>query len=492
MRGGGLRLSLAVHFFIFVTIAMVFLNVVSMAVWQQHIERLIVKMAKQVTAEQAALFASQCNLLAGDAGRQVGTSLFVMKNGAFSPSVATSQGFDGVSVSLALKLSSSSRQTVVKRADKYESFFGGGYRSLIVARPVEKCGMNTSIAAVVNLSEQRRAILQKQPVIFFYILINGLIITTLWFFRARKKIMSPLEELVELAGKYHESSSDILKYSNPKSEFTYVSRALHTMLVQIEEDKKKLTESIRSLEHANTRILENQRTLVEAEKFAAVGRMSAGIAHEIGNPIGIIQGYVELLRHTDLSEEERMQFADRAEKELQRVSGLIRQLLDYSRKNDSSGEPADIGNVLSSVVEMLQDQNAEHIVFTVNLAEDVNKVTCRKSDLQQVVLNCLLNSIDAITSGDMTAGNITIIVKTVIIAAKIYCQLTIEDNGIGLEAGESKYVFDPFYTTKEVGKGTGLGLSVSRTIIENSGGSMYFDGDNNGACVTILLPVAEE
>ncbi len=489
MRGGILRLSLAVQFFIFVTIAMVLLTVVSMAIWQQHTERLLVNTAKQITAKQAAVFALQCSLLAPYSRDVTETSLFIMNNGSFSPSPVI--GFDDASLSHALKLSSSSQQVVVARAEKQQTFFGERYDALVVARPIPKCGDSTSIAMVVNLQDERKAILEKQPVLFFYILVNGLIITTLWFFRARKKIMSPLEELVELAGKYHDSASDILKYSNPKSEFTYVSRALHTMLVQIEEDKRRLSESIRSLEQANTQILENQRTLVEAEKFAAIGRMSAGIAHEIGNPIGIVQGYVELLRYADLCEEERVQFADRAERELQRVSGLIRQLLDYSRKEEGSGEPADMGDVLFSVVEMVKDQNAAHVVFTVNLAENVHKVACSESDLQQVVLNCLLNSIDAITASEKAEGQIGITAKAVVIERRDYCQLTIVDNGIGLSADQGKYVFDPFYTTKEVGKGTGLGLSVSRTLIENSGGSMQLDGDNNGVCVTILLPVAE-
>ncbi len=489
MRGGILRLSLAVQFFTFVTIAMVFLNLVSMAIWQQHTERLLVNMAKQALDQQAEVFASQCSLLATYRGELSGASLFIMNNGSFSPAVAA--GFDGASVSRALKLSSSGQRVVVARAEKQQTFFGERYRALVVARPVTKCGSKASIATVVNLDAERKKIFKKQPIIFFYILVNGLIITALWFFRARKKIMSPLEELVDLAEKYHESSSDILKYSNPKSEFTYVARALHTMLVQIEEDKRRLSESIRSLEHANTQILENQKNLVEAEKFAAIGRMSAGIAHEIGNPIGIIQGYIELLRHADLCEEDRLQFADRAERELQRISGLVRQLLDYSRQKESGGEPADVGNVLFSVVEMLKNQTADHILFTVTVAEDVHKVTCGQSDLQQVVLNCLLNSVDAITSGEKAEGQIVITAKSVVVDKRVYCQLTITDNGIGLSAEQGKYVFDPFYTTKEVGKGTGLGLSVSKAIIENSGGRMQLEGNNTGACVTILLPAVE-
>ncbi len=489
MRGGILRLSLAFQFFAFVIVAMVFLNIVWIAIWQQHVERLLVSMAKQATAEQAAVFAGRCSLLATYSRDVSETSLFIMNDGSFSPSVAT--GFDDASVSDALKLSSSLQQVVVAKADRQQTFLGETYNALVVARPVTSCGENTGIATVVNLREEREKIFTKQPVIFFYILVNGVILTALWFFRARKKIMSPLEDLVELAGRYHDSTRDILKYSNPRSEFSYVARALHTMLVQIGEDKRKLSESIRSLEQANTQILENQKTLVEAEKFAAIGRMSAGIAHEIGNPIGIVQGYVELLRHADLGREDRLQFADRAERELQRVSGLIRQLLDYSRKEEGDGEPADIENVVFSVVEMLKNQTADHILFTVSVAEDVCRVTCGESDLQQVVLNCLLNSVDAITSSEKADGQIAITAKSVIVESKACCQLIIEDNGIGLSAEQGKYVFDPFYTTKEVGRGTGLGLSVSRTIIENSGGSMRIEGDNSGARVTIVIPVAE-
>ncbi len=106
--------------------------------------------------------------------------------------------------------------------------------------------------------------------------------------------------------------------------------ALNTMLMRIESDKKALNDSIASLEQTNEELIRTQKEMVRAEKLASVGRLSAGLAHEIGNPIGIVQGYIELLQQDGVSAEEKVQFAERALSELDRINRLIRQLLNYA------------------------------------------------------------------------------------------------------------------------------------------------------------------
>jgi signal transduction histidine kinase len=213
--------------------------------------------------------------------------------------------------------------------------------------------------------------------------------------------------------------------------------------------------------------------------------LAAGLAHEIGNPLAVIQGYLGLLARSGQSDENQ-DFLRRADQELQRVSGLVRQLLDCARV--SKGRPGifSVHNLLYSAIEMVRVQAAfKHIKLTVNATAERDSVYVDPDQLRQVLLNCLLNSADATSS----AGEITL--TTNLLPDRRLLRLCIEDNGIGIAEDQLGAVFDPFYTTKEPGKGTGLGLSVSRSIIENAGGWMKMESKTGqGSIMSICLPLA--
>ncbi len=350
-----------------------------------------------------------------------------------------------------------------------------------------KIGLGVEVTSVFEL------IGEHSNTIAVYILLNLLIITAIGFFRLVNLTLKPLERIVRTSESYQESVSSPFGVTERKSEFGRLSSALNNMVFNIETDREKLRKAVESLELANQELHSTQEEMVRTEKFASVGRLSAGFAHEIGNPIGIIQGYVELLQDKGLSEEERIQFGKRAQKELERIDNLISQLLNFARGSERKPEIVRLKELFDELLEIL---NIELDKAGVNLLSDIHGDPTVKADpeaLKQVFLNCLLNSLDAI--GDLVEDrgkNIYLKIRTINKSEQNIVNVEIKDTGCGIDATFLNTIFDPFFTTKAPGKGTGLGLFVSHSIIEMYGGNIRLESEpGEWTLVTIELPAYE-
>jgi signal transduction histidine kinase len=278
------------------------------------------------------------------------------------------------------------------------------------------------------------------------------------------------------------------------------------MLGRIAEDKEKLRHSVTSLEKANVDLKNAQREIIRAEKLASVGRLSAGIAHEIGNPIGIVMGYLDLLKQSDLTDDEASEYIQRTEDELNRINTIIRQLLDLSRPSKEGVEPIRVHEIIQDITEVIKFQPLmSGITIDLRLEAPQDRVLADPNQLRQVFLNLMLNAGDAIGSNESTRnkdGRITIESAVQAVGEEPgqngtgrQSMLTVEvsDNGPGIAEENLSNIFDPFFTTKEPGKGTGLGLSVSFMIIEGIGGRITAGSqDSQGTVMTLTLPLAEE
>ena len=273
-----------------------------------------------------------------------------------------------------------------------------------------------------------------------------------------------------------------------------------------------------SLNRMTTRLLEEQALVVRAEKMASVGRLAAGIAHEIGNPLGAINGYTHIvrrrLRATGLEDE-----LDAIERETARIDRIVRGLLDYARHRRAMPESIDIEECVERVVTMLGDQGAlKQVDVRREIAPGVPELSGDRHELEQALVNLLLNAVDAMKGtgvvtiaarGDSMASlrenaaprkddPPSVLVerdKNPRVRAWLHrvgeptriLTITVADSGPGVAPEEAERIFDPFYTTKAPGKGTGLGLAIVARIVDNLGGVVWVRRAREGGAAFVMM-----
>lgn len=372
-----------------------------------------------------------------------------------------------------------------------------GSRYLLIADRINSPKVKDDFFLLIwDLSPIYVAIKRDQRIVMVYLLFNVLILTVIGFFRIVDLVIKPIDRLISLADQYQISNSVFYAEGKEHSEFGQLNTALGNMIKRIESDHVTLQANFTSLEQTNRELMKSQDEVVRAEKLASVGRLSAGFAHEIGNPITIIQGYIELLQKSDLSNSKKLQYGDKAIEELQRVNKLISNLLDYARDTTREVEPIRIDqSLIENIWDIVgYDQDCANIEFRSKFESGL-VIYGNREPLRQVLLNCVLNAIDGIREkgDDPEQGviRVTAVKGESEGASKVL--ITIEDDGVGVSEEQSKRVFDPFYTTKPAGKGTGLGLYVSHLIVDAMGGKIWIESnENRGARVSIQFKAVED
>jgi hypothetical protein len=297
---------------------------------------------------------------------------------------------------------------------------------------------------------------------------------------------------VQKAETYRPEEQTLFLASDNESPFRKLSTSLTTMFQRIERDNRTLRQNVRELEGVNAELKEKNDLVARSEKLATAGRLSAGLAHEIGNPLSIIQGYVELLSRDDLTAGEKSQFSERAQQELDRIKRLIKQLLDFARPIRLKAQTVSVNELILDVINFvsLKKNSAECPIRTQLLAED-DAIVADKDALRQVLINCLFNAVDATASKKDAEREIVILTSQEHRSAmSSFTVISIQDNGTGIAEEQLQYLFDPFFTTKEVGRGTGLGLFVCHTIMERLNGTITLSNRiPTGVEVRIALPL---
>jgi len=352
------------------------------------------------------------------------------------------------------------------------------------------------VGVIRNLTSITHMLQKTQKTIFLYITINVLFLGGIIFFRIRSLVSMPLHHLIDIAEQYREDGAEFLVTGRKAKEFNLLAGSLNRMVEKIEQDKMELEKTVAHLKLMNDQLEQQQNEMIRAEKMASVGRIAAGLAHEIGNPIAIVQGYLGLLRCRDLPYSDQEDFVNRSEGELQRVAELIHQLLNFSRTTGQNVHKISLHELLRDFFEMMRGQvriQQMEIIAKFNAENDV--VLGDPEQLRQVFLNCFFNALDAMAS---TQQKIITIETQCTHSANLIggkaarFQMSITDSGIGITQEDLGKVFDAFFTTKEPGKGTGLGLFVSYNIIKHHGGRIWLESQKGqGSKVIIELPLAE-
>jgi two-component system NtrC family sensor kinase len=234
------------------------------------------------------------------------------------------------------------------------------------------------------------------------------------------------------------------------------------------------------------RLAEVQRQLTQADKLASVGRLAAGLAHEINNPLTGVLSYASLLKkrfEADPSASEDLEVIIR---ETKRCRLILRELLDFARPTPPVRKPTDLNEVVRHAVAVVINQlSLSHVKLALDLAEDLPEASADANQIQQVVVNLLLNAADAIGP---EGGEIRLLSRPG--TARATVDLVVEDSGHGIPAEHLPHLFDPFFSTKGT-RGTGLGLAVTWGIVEGHGGTLEVESEpGQGARFTVHIPLA--
>lgn len=381
-------------------------------------------------------------------------------------------------------------------------FFWMQHEYLVIATPLRSNGeVVAGFSLVFPLEGIYRSLRNSQQVLFLYIFVNVIVLVVVGGYRVVKLYLQPLTRLAQRAEEYKEEDAFLFSVRKEDNELQRLSSSLNGLLRRVSADKQKLRATVASLETANTELRKAQSEIIRAEKLASVGRLSAGIAHEIGNPIGIVMGYLELLKHQEISDGERVEFLNRAQQEIERISTIIRQLLEISRPTPGSCQPFSVHALIEDMVEGLNLQPfMSHIRLQYEFQAQADSAAIDSNQLRQVFLNLIINAVDAVSAkGPDATGELVITTENAPVedasSGKLRSCLHIhfKDTGSGIPAEHLDSIFDPFFTTKEPGKGTGLGLAVSFMIMESVGGTLRAESSvGEGTVMTVSLPVVPE
>lgn len=227
-----------------------------------------------------------------------------------------------------------------------------------------------------------------------------------------------------------------------------------------------------------------ERQLQRADKLASLGQISAGIAHEINNPLGVILGYTQLLMKEHSPESQAYLDLQTIEKQAGNCKRIVADLLKFARAAETARAPFDVNQSLREVIALLNRQlERDNITVNIRLAPDLPAVVGDSEKMKQVFMNLVMNAKQAI------AGGGTIWISTEAEPRTEQIKITVSDNGCGVPEAVVDKIFDPFFTTKPVGEGTGLGLAVSYGIIHEHDGSIEVKSEEGvGTTFTIHLP----
>jgi len=321
------------------------------------------------------------------------------------------------------------------------------------------------------------------------------------YFFLTRLIVRPIDQLARAADRVATGARTFTAPRSGALEIDALGRSVQQMTSRLVAEEAALRAKIEELTLTSRRLGETKEQLVRSERLASVGRLAAGIAHEIGNPIAALMGMEDLLLDGDLPGETQKDFLERMKRETNRIHTVVRDLLDFARPERAREAPssapaslaATVDEVFEDVAALLRPQRQwKGIALTVEVDSPDVKVRMAPDKLTQVILNLAMNAGDALASrapreADMPTGRVALRAQR----RGDRVVLQVEDDGPGVPPSLRERVFEPFVTTKDVGRGTGLGLAVCRGLVESADGVIGIDTSyESGARFIIDLPSA--
>lgn len=315
------------------------------------------------------------------------------------------------------------------------------------------------------------------------------------YFSLTRLIVRPVEQLVTAADRVASGARTLRVPRSGARELVELAASVQAMAGKLIAEEAALLLKIEELTETTTRLTQTQTQLVRSERMASVGRLAAGLAHEIGNPLAAIMGMHELILDGDLPHDVERDFLRRMRRETERIQSVVRNLLDFARPEGADqadrdvAATSDVEAIVDDVLSLVQPQRPFRGVRFERELAGAGRVAFAGSKLTQVLLNMILNAGAAVASTPRGGGRITLRATRSDDGARV--RIEIEDDGPGVDPAVRDRLFEPFATTKDVGEGTGLGLAVCRGLIESVGGEVGLDASyTSGARFYVVLPAA--
>lgn len=348
------------------------------------------------------------------------------------------------------------------------------------------------VAAIVRVDPEVTRAESLAKLMGLYMAVGGVALLGAAYFALTRWIVRPILTLERGAERVASGNLRLKPLSKAPREIQNLSRQLSHMTERLAEEEDSLRRKIDELEALTEKLKSAQASLVRSERLATVGRLAAGLAHEVGNPISALMGLQDLMIDEEQDEAQRRDFLRRMKKETERIDRVLSNLLAYARpagekglhRSTTSGSApsASIATAVRDVVGLLGPQSdMREMTFETEVDETLSVVPLSPEELTQILLNLTMNASDACNKKGrirLTASQTDEVVR-----------LVVDDDGSGIPPAIEDSLFEPFVSTKEVGKGTGLGLSVTRGLVEGAGGHVHAEASPlGGARFVVELP----
>jgi two-component system NtrC family sensor kinase len=410
-------------------------------------------------------------------GRTIGTATIFFNDLRISTNVMTPDGKRAIGT----RVSKEVKEHVLTKGKRWTD------RAFVVSdwyitayEPIEDIfGERVGMLYVGVLEAKYADMRQKALFILISIIVAGMALAVGLGYILANKIMNPVHQLIKASQQVSEGSLTPEIGPISKDEIGVLQNTFRDMIESLKERDRH-------------RRAEAENRLIQSEKQASVGRLAAGVAHEINNPLTGVLTYTHmLLRRKDIEDDIRSDLETIAES-TERVRKIVKGLLDFSRQIKLDKEPTEINRLVSSAISLMENQAlVKGVSITFNPGENLPMLTLDRNQFQSVLLNMIINALDATEPG----GTINIYTATGLSASDTGhkgVEITIADTGCGIPADNLDKLFDPFFSTKEVGQGTGLGLSVSYGIIQRHGGTIRVQSElGKGSTFFIWIPIEE-
>ena len=333
-----------------------------------------------------------------------------------------------------------------------------------------------------NAAPQQQLVSQIQRVLPFYLALDLVVVTLFVYLVLQWMVGRPLRAAEDSIARLAHSDLNI-PWDGGGPLMSRFHLALKRTADALQAEQTTTRSQLAELRTTNTQLMRAQSELVASDRLATVGKLAAGVAHEVGNPLSGILGYLSLLRSRPGSVDDTLDLVKRIEAEVNRIDQIVRSLLELGRPSRGEPGPVELAGLIDSSVKLLSSgPEFRSLVWKVQVEPGLY-ARCESGPLSQVLINLLINAAQAM------AGQGTLELKASREGA--HAELQVRDHGPGLPAEVLARLFEPFFTTKAAGKGTGLGLAVSRHLVEAMGGQVSAANHPEGGAVftvRLLLP----